>query len=181
MTEMVEDLLLLARLDQPEDTVASTLRLEEINPLPFLEEIYERSRLLARGQQIEFVWPTCELGPILADREMLRRALNNVIENAIIYTPPKKKILLKLDKQDDYCSFIIEDQGIGIAPDQLDKIYERFYRSDESRNRRIPGTGLGLAIVAAIVRAHGGMIKVESEPGRGSCFQLQFKQINPSD
>ncbi len=181
MTEMVEDLLLLARLDQPDDTVASTLRLEEINPLPFLEEIYERSRLLAHGQQIKFVWPTCELSPILADREMLRRALNNIIENAIIYTPPEKEIYLKLDKQGDYCCFIIEDQGIGIAPDQLDKIYERFYRSDESRNRRIPGTGLGLAIVAAIVRAHGGIIKVESAPGQGSCFQLQFKQINPSD
>ena len=181
MTEMVEDLLLLARLDQPEDTVASTLRLEEIDPLPFLEEIYERSRLLARGQQIELVWPTCELGPILADREMLRRALNNIIENAIIYTPPEKKIFLKLDTQDNYCCFIVEDQGTGIAPDQLDKIYERFYRSDESRNRRIPGTGLGLAIAAAIMRAHGGMIKAESEPGRGSCFQLLFKQINPSD
>ena len=178
MTGLVENLLLLARLDQPDEAVASLLQLEEISPLPFLEEIYERSRLLAKGQQVELMWPASEIKPILADREMLRRALNNVVENAITYTPAGKKITLRLETQNNYCCFIIEDQGVGIAPEQLSKIYERFYRSDESRNRRIPGTGLGLAIVEAIVRAHGGEIKVESELDRGSCFRLLFKQIN---
>jgi signal transduction histidine kinase len=178
MTGLVEDLLLLARLDQPEEAVASMLQLEEIDPVPFLEEITERSRLLASGQEIVMLWPTKEVYPIKADREMLRRALNNIVENAINYTPAGKKITTSLDCRDGYCCFIVQDQGIGIAPDQLEKIYERFYRSDESRNRRIPGTGLGLAIVAAIVHAHGGEIKVESEPGQGSSFQLWFKQLN---
>jgi two-component system OmpR family sensor kinase len=180
MTGLVENLLLLARLDQPEEAVASLLQLEEIHPLPFLEEVYERSRLLAKGQQVELLWPSNDINPILGDREMLRRALNNVIENAIIYTPAGKKITLSLENQKDYSCFVIQDQGIGIAPDQLEKIYERFYRSDESRNRRIPGTGLGLAIVAAIVQAHGGVIKVNSELNRGTCFRLSFKQIIPA-
>jgi two-component system OmpR family sensor kinase len=180
MTGLVEDLLLLARLDQPEETVASMMQLEEIDPVPFLEEITERSRLLASGQEIEMLWPTKEVKPIMADREMLRRALNNIVENAINYTPAGKKITTSLDCQDGYCCFIVQDQGIGIAPDQLEKIYERFYRSDESRNRRIPGSGLGLAIVAAIVHAHGGEIKVESKAGQGSSFQLWFKQVNTS-
>ena len=179
MTRLVENLLLLARLDQPEEWVASLLHPEEINPFPFLEEIYERSQLLVQGQQVELVWPTGEINPIWADREMLRRALNNIIENAIIYTPSGKKITLSLENQDGYCCFIIEDQGIGIAPDQLSKIFERFYRSDESRNRQIPGSGLGLAIVAAIVRVHGGEIQVESEPDRGTRFRLLFKQMVP--
>lgn len=177
MTSLVENLLLLARLDQPEEAVASLLHPEEIHPFPFLEEIYERSLLLAQGQQVELVWPTGEIGPIWADREMLRRALNNIVENAINYTPVGKKITLSLENQNGYCCFKIEDQGIGIAPDQLSKIYERFYRSDESRNRRIPGSGLGLAIVAVIVRVHGGEIQVESELGQGTRFRLLFKQM----
>jgi len=179
MTRLVENLLLLARLDQPEEAVASLLRPEEIHPFPFLEEVYERSQLLVHGQQVELVWPTGEIGPIWADREMLRRALNNIVENAIIYTPAGKKITLSLENQNGYCCFSIEDQGRGIAPDQLSKIFERFYRSDESRNRRIPGTGLGLAIVAAIMRVHGGEIKVESELDRGTRFRLLFKQMVP--
>jgi signal transduction histidine kinase len=108
---------------------------------------------------------------------MLRRALNNIVENAITYTPVAKKITLSLESRNGYCCFLIEDQGRGIAPDQLSKIFERFYRSDESRNRQIPGTGLGLAIVAAIVRVHGGEIQVESEPEKGTRFRLFFKQM----
>jgi signal transduction histidine kinase len=177
MTGLVENLLLLARLDQPEKAVASQLHLEEIHPFPFLEEIYERSQLLAQGQQVELIWPTSEIDSIWADREMLRRALNNIVENAIIYTPAGKKITLSLENQNGYCCFIIEDRGIGIAPDQLSKIYERFYRSDESRNRQIPGSGLGLAIVMAIVRVHGGEIQVESELHQGTRFRLLFKRM----
>jgi signal transduction histidine kinase len=177
MAGLVENLLLLARLDQPDEAVASLLHPEEIHPFPFLEEIYERSQLLVQGQQVELVWPTGEIGPIWADREMLRRALNNIVENAITYTPVAKKITLSLESRNGYCCFLIEDQGRGIAPDQLSKIFERFYRSDESRNRQIPGTGLGLAIVAAIVRVHGGEIQVESEPEKGTRFRLFFKQM----
>jgi two-component system OmpR family sensor kinase len=177
MTSLVDNLLLLARLDQPEEAVASLLHPEEIDPFPILEEVYERSQLLVKGQQIELVWPMGEIDPIWADREMLRRALNNIVENAITYTPAGKKITLSLESQNGNCGFIIEDQGIGIAQDQLLKIYERFYRSDESRNRQIPGSGLGLAIVAAIVRVHGGEIQVESEPGKGTRFRLLFKQM----
>jgi len=177
MTSLIENLLLLARLDQPKEAVASLLRLEEIHPFPFLEEIYERSQLLVQGQRVELEWPTGDIDPIWADREMLRRALNNIVENAITYTPAGKKITLSLENLNGYCCFIIEDQGIGIAPDQLSKIYERFYRSDESRNRQIPGSGLGLAIVAAIVRVHGGEIQVESELEKGTRFQLLFKQM----
>ena len=178
MTRLVENLLWLTRLDQPEEAVASLLHPEEIHPFPFLEEIYERSQLLVQGQQVELAWPKGEIDPIWADREMLRRALNNIVENAITYTPAGKKITLSLENQNGYCCFIIEDQGIGIAPDQLSKIFNRFYRSDESRNRQIPGSGLGLAIVAAIVRAHEGDIQVESELDHGTRFRLLFKQMS---
>jgi len=177
MTTLVENLLLLARLDQPDEAVASILRPEEIHPLPLLEEVYERSLLLAKNQQVQLVWPKVEINPFWADREMIRRALINIVENAIIYTPSGKNITLSLENQNGYCCFIIEDQGIGIAPDQLPMITQRFYRGDESRNRKISGSGLGLAIVAAIVRVHEGKIQVESELDRGTSFRLLFKQM----
>ena len=177
MTAQVENLLFLARLDQTEAAVEASLNPEEIDPFPLLEEVYERAQLLAEGQHIELLWPRCEVRPIWADREMIRRALNNVVQNAIIYTPAGKQITLSLENQDDYCCFVVEDQGIGIAPDQLPKILERFYRSDESRNRKISGTGLGLAIVAAIVDIHGGEIQVESKPTQGTQFKLMFKRL----
>jgi two-component system phosphate regulon sensor histidine kinase PhoR len=179
MTGLVDNLLLLARLDQPVEAVASILHPEEIHPFPLLEEVYERSLLLVKDQQVELVWPKSEISPFWADREMIRRALNNIVENAINYTPAGKKIALSLENQNGYCCFIIEDQGIGIAPDQLPKITERFYRGDESRNRMISGSGLGLAIVAAIVRVHEGKIQVESEPNQGTRFRLLFKQMVP--
>jgi signal transduction histidine kinase len=182
MTSLVENLLLLARFEQPEEAAASLLHPEEIHPFPFLEEIYERSQLIVHGQQIELVWPKGEIGPILADQEMLRRALNNIVENAILYTPAGKKITLSLENRSGFCCFIIEDQGRGIAPDQLAKIFERFYRNDESRNRKIPGTGLGLAIVAAIVRVHGGEIQVESKLNQQTFSKitaiLQFDRLS---
>ncbi len=179
MTGLVENLLLLARLDQPMEAVAAILHPEVIYPFPLLEEVYERSQLLAKGQLVEMVLPAGTVAPIWADREMLYRALNNIVENAITYTPPGKKITLSIESLDGKCCFIIVDQGCGIAPDQLPKIYERFYRSDESRNRQNPGTGLGLAIVAAIIHAHGGEIQVESKLGDGTRFRLIFKQLDP--
>jgi two-component system OmpR family sensor kinase len=179
MTGLVENLLLLARLDQSAEMVASILHPEEVHPLPLLEEVYERSRLLAKGQQVDLVWPTGELCSIWADRAMVRRALNNLVENAITYTPAGKKITLKLETHNDGCAFVIEDQGVGISPEQLPRLTERFYRVDESHNRRIPGTGLGLSIVDAIMRAHGGALLIESQPGQGSCFRLVFGSAPP--
>ncbi|MGC9346503.1 MAG: sensor histidine kinase [Anaerolineae bacterium] len=177
MTRLVESLLLLARLDQPEATVVSNLHPEEVHPLPLLEEIYERSLLLARGQEVELVWPKVEIPPICADRELVREALNNLVENAIAHTSAGKKITLRLEIQDDYSCFVVEDEGSGIARDQLPRIFERFYRGDASRDRRTRGTGLGLAIVAAIVRAHNGEVEVESELGEGTRFRLSFRQL----
>lgn len=178
MTGLVENLLLLARLDQSGESVDAILHPEVIDPVPLLEEVYERSRLLARGQEVELEWPKGEIGPIWADRDMLRRALNNLVENAVTYTPAGKKITLRLENRNGSIAFVIEDQGIGIPPDQLPKIFERFYRGDESRSRRVSGSGLGLAIVEAVVRAHDGEIQVESVPEQGTCFRLSFKQMD---
>jgi signal transduction histidine kinase len=176
MAGLVENLLLLARLDQSLEAATALLHREEVPPFPLMEEVYERSLLLAKGQHIELIWPQGEVAPIWADREMLRRALNNIVENAITYTPAGKKITLSLESGEGSVAFIIADQGCGISPEKLSRIFERFYRGDEARNRQTTGTGLGLAIVATIVRVHGGEIQVESTLDEGTRFRLVLKQ-----
>ena len=131
---------------------------------------------MATGQEIELIWPSHEIYPIWADREMLRRALNNIVENAINYTPVGKKITLSVENWNKNCCFVIEDEGTGITPRDADKILDRFYRSDDSRNRKIPGTGLGLSIVAAIIKAHDGEIKIESNLGQGTRVKFFIPQ-----
>lgn len=168
MANLVDSLLLLARLDQPEGTIPSLLQLEEIHPLPFLEEAVERARLFTRGQKIELTWPRDDINSIVADREMLRRALNNILENAVAYTPAGKHIFVSLMYENGLCCFMVQDEGIGIPAYEIEKIFNRFYRGDESRNRRIPGTGLGLSIANAVAGVHGGSLKIQSKPNEGT-------------
>lgn len=178
MSDLVDNLLLLARFDQPVDAAEFRLNLQEVDPLPLLEEVFERYRLLPGGELIEMVWPSNQINPVLGDRELLRRALINVIENAIIYSTTGEKIILALEVDDEVCCFCVQDHGIGISKQEVEKVFDRFYRSDRSRNRKIPGTGLGLSITAVIVKAHGGRITIGSETNQGTLVKLCFPVIS---
>ena len=104
----------------------------------------------------------------------LTLAISNLIENAIKYTPEggEVRVILQSDLQDAWVS--VEDTGIGIAKDEQSKIFERFYRTDKTRNRETGGTGLGLSITYRTVIMHNGSIQVESEEGKGSIFTVQI-------
>lgn len=101
-------------------------------------------------------------------------ALTNLIENAIKYTPSGGEVgvVIQSDLQDAFIS--VQDTGIGIAKEEQSRIFERFYRTDKTRNRETGGTGLGLAITYKTVIMHNGSIQVESEEGKGSVFSVQF-------
>ncbi len=174
MTKLVDDLLFLARLEQPTTAAGPTLALEPVEPLPLLEEVHDRARLLATGQDLRLEWPRQEIVPIVADREMLRRALNNVVENALRHTPPGRAVSLSVEAVPEASRFVIADQGNGISAEELPRIFERFYRGDSARGRERSNSGLGLAIVRAIVAAHGGRVDVSSEPGIGTRVELHF-------
>jgi two-component system OmpR family sensor kinase len=174
MTRLVDDLLLLARMQQPGQ---APIRRETVEPLPLLEEVYERGQLLARGQALRLEWPQTPIQPIDADRDALKRALNNLVENAIRHTPLGHAIVLSTQHVETGCRFTVRDEGSGIPPEHLPHIFERFYRGDSARDRAITGSGLGLAIVRAIVDAHGGQIYIKSAPGEGTTVAL----IIPSD
>jgi two-component system OmpR family sensor kinase len=172
MTILVDNLLLLARLERPSGS--ADLTLHEVEAMPLLEEVYERCRVLINGQQLNLEWPSSSIGPLWLNRELVRRALNNLVENAIYHTPAGKKITLKVEDGQAYCRFIVQDEGEGIPTEILPHIFERFYRGDHARSRGRLSTGLGLAIVRAIAMAHAGDIKVFSEVGIGTTMVLSF-------
>jgi two-component system OmpR family sensor kinase len=174
MTSLVDNLLFLARLDQADDRIEGTLSRALLAPLPLLEEVYERAQMLATGQILYLDWPDHPIAPVLADHEMIRRALNNLVENALHHTPTGREIRLRIEADQQTCRWIIQDQGCGMQPEQLARVFERFYRGDQSRGRQGPGAGLGLPIVAAIARAHGGTVHAASHPGEGAVFTLEL-------
>src|SRR5690606_27392267 len=104
----------------------------------------------------------------------IERAITNLVENAIKYTPQGGEV--SVSARSDTAQVIVEvtDNGIGIAPEELPRICERFYRVDSSRSRDMGGTGLGLSIVKHIAQVHRGTVDVSSTPGRGSTFRIQL-------
>jgi two-component system sensor histidine kinase SenX3 len=101
-------------------------------------------------------------------------AVTNLVENAIAYSGDDTKVLLTVRTEDDWIEIDVTDQGIGIAPHDVDRIFERFYRADQARSRSTGGTGLGLAIVKHIATNHGGRVEVSSTLGGGSTFTLRL-------
>lgn len=176
MRRLVNDLLLLAKMEQLH---AAPLRYECIEPVPFLEEMTERAQMMACGQHIRLQWPAATLPAIEADPEALRRALSNLVENAIRHTPPGRTITLSVYAGNAEIGFVVADEGEGIATEHLQRLGERFYRIDGSRSRNGGGTGLGLAIVKAIAAAHGGRLEIASAPGHGTTVRFVIPVSRP--
>jgi len=114
-----------------------------------------------------------ELPPVLADRDRLVQILINLVDNAIKYTPEGGRVTVRVQEPaQDHIEIDVVDTGIGIPPADLPRITERFYRVDKARSRELGGTGLGLAIVKHLVFAHNGLLRIESEPGRGTTVRV---------
>jgi two-component system phosphate regulon sensor histidine kinase PhoR len=167
---IITDLLLLSKI--------------EAGQIPLKLEPLEIGRLLDRilgllGGQLEHKHHTlvmdisAALPPILGDEERLGQVFSNLVDNAIKYTPEHGTITITATPQLSMMAVIIEDNGIGIPPRDLPRIFERFYRVDKARSRELGGTGLGLAIVKHLVEAHGGRVSAESS-GKGSRFIVRL-------
>ncbi|MHB8483363.1 MAG: HAMP domain-containing sensor histidine kinase [Nitrospiria bacterium] len=177
MENIVSDLLQLAKIESGKEK----LQLSPIPLKPFLLKTVQTLSPFAvkKNQTIEV--EAGEEVSLEADSEKLSRLLTNLVDNAIKYTPASGKIVVGCLKKEDQIELFVKDTGIGIPPDDLDRIFERFYRVDRARSREMGGTGLGLSIVKHIMEAHGGFIKVESRVNRGTTFTAIFPFVSSLD
>jgi signal transduction histidine kinase len=111
---------------------------------------------------------------VVGDRDALRRLFLILLDNAVKYTPAGGEIAVSIDDASGAVRVAVRDTGIGIAPEHLPHVFERFYRADRARSRAEGGAGLGLAIGRWIAEAHGGGVRAESEPQRGSTFTVEL-------
>ncbi|EHP4558166.1 Cu(+)/Ag(+) sensor histidine kinase, partial [Escherichia coli] len=166
MAKMVSDMLFLAQADNnqliPEKKMLNLA--DEVGKVfDFFEALAED-----RGVELQFVGDECQ---VAGDPLMLRRALSNLLSNALRYTPPGEAIVVRCQTVDHLVQVIVENPGTPIAPEHLPRLFDRFYRVDPSRQRKGEGSGIGLAIVKSIVVAHKGTVAVTSN-ARGTRFVI---------
>jgi two-component system phosphate regulon sensor histidine kinase PhoR len=122
-----------------------------------------------------------DLPPVRADQDRLAQIVLNLVDNAVKYTPAGGRVTVRAERAEDRAVVSVEDTGVGIPPGDLPRVTERFYRVDRARSRELGGTGLGLAIVKHLVLAHGGELRIESEPGRGTSVRFTLPLASTGD
>jgi len=167
---LVEDLLTLAQLESGNPNLQiATVELSSFLP----EMVRDWEKKLTRKQLNLVVDLPTELSPISADRTRLQEALYNLLDNAVKYSREQGEIRLSARHRDGEVELAVSDDGIGIATDDLPRIFERFYRADKARSPdKVRGTGLGLAIVKHIAQLHGGRVEAESELEKGTTIRV---------
>ena len=150
------------------------LRLEPVNLSAEVARAARAFQAPAREKGIELRGAAAEVPELALDRERIAQVLNNLLGNAVRFTPADGTVSLTLAAAGAWVEVAVEDSGPGIDPEHLPHIFDRFYRVEGSRSRESGGAGLGLAIVRQLVEAHGGTVSVESTPGRGSRFAFRL-------
>lgn len=169
LNSLVEDLLTLTRLEsrqvQPEP---KSIRIEA-----FFEQLVRDWRVRAHTDPAEIEWRAArDLPSLEVDLLRFEQVMLNLLENAVAYSTPPRRIMLAAELDGSRMKISVSDHGVGIPPDDLPHVFERFYRVDKARNRKSGGTGLGLSICKEIVEAHGGSIVAESELEKGTRITL---------
>jgi signal transduction histidine kinase len=169
MSALIGNLLFLAR----HEGRLNAKDLQTVEIVGLLQHLSDEYQSIAEENELSIIaeLPSQEV-TLLADPDLLQQAIKNLLDNACKYTPPKGGIKLKMFTQLRRISIQVIDSGVGIPPEDLPSIFQRFYRVDSSRTRSSGGFGLGLAIAQQIVNAHGGEISVDSIVGKGTTFQI---------
>lgn len=158
LNRMINDMLFLAQTDNDPDN----LNLEIVNLTETIQGLFEYFEAWVEEQGVSLQLKGRAV-PIRADREMFRRALSNLLSNAIRYTPRGETVTVRLFQNEQATTISVENPGEKIPAEELPRLFNRFYRGDPSRQRKGDGAGLGLAIVKSIVEAHGGTVHTESD------------------
>ena len=172
MTNLVSDLLMVARSDNN----ALKVKIQRLDLTEILKQVIRTMTPIAEKKNIRLGGENFRKVMINADEQRIKQLAIILVDNAIKYTPEGGAVLVRLESIDNTrVVFAVMDSGIGIAPEDLDKVFERFYRVDKARSREMGGNGLGLAIAAEIVKIHNGKISVVSKLGKGTKFTVELK------
>jgi two-component system OmpR family sensor kinase len=163
LTRLVEGLLELARADAGQSIERASLELDQL-----LERVERQVSQLADGVSISLEGPPA--GRVVGNADALTQLFLILLDNALKYTPPGGRVSLERQRNDGFVRVTVADTGPGVAPEELPRLFDRFYRTPSARGR--PGTGLGLPIARWIAEQHGGKLTAESAPGRGSAFTV---------
>jgi two-component system sensor histidine kinase SenX3 len=171
--DLVNQIIDLSRL-QADDPLSNP---EEVDIDEVLSEAVDRCQVDAQQHGVTLAVAGATDCQVLGNARQLTVAICNLVENAVVYSDPGARVVVAAQRQarpdDDYVEITVSDNGIGIPPAELERIFERFYRVDYARSRANGGTGLGLAIVKHVAATHGGEVSVWSQPGRGSTFTIR--------
>ncbi len=174
MTRLVGDLTLLARADAG----GLPLHKQQIELDNLLFEVYRQFSVIEKPVDVTVI--EVDQICVMGDPDRLKQLFINLIDNAIKYTPDGGKVSISLSKQNEWARFVVADTGLGIPPQDLPHIFDRFYRVDKARARTLGGSGLGLSIAKWVAQAHGGDVQVESEVGAGTTFIVTLPALSTS-
>jgi signal transduction histidine kinase len=172
----IGDLLLLAGIGEG----ALEIHRSAVDVSRLVMEAVESAGPHAREKGVELEAVCRPLRPIDVDGPRLAQVVDNLLSNAIKYTPEGGRVDVRMWSEDGWLTLIVSDTGIGMTRDELESIFEPFFRTEDAKESGIRGTGLGLAIVKAVVEAHGGGVRVDSEPGAGSRFRITLPADAPA-
>jgi signal transduction histidine kinase len=176
MSRLVNNLLDLGRIE-----AGVGLQLEMVPVVDVVRQVTDALQLNAAQKNIEMTVdvPQETMPLVEADQALLHQSIHNLVENAIKYTEQGGKVWVKIQEKGAQVQITVRDNGIGIAPVDQPRLFEKFYRAAARDSRKERGSGLGLAIVKSIAERHGGRVWMESQLGRGSTFYLQIPQRQP--
>lgn len=174
LKRLIEDILLLSFIEKKESILCDNVPIYDV----FIE-VYDMTSYMAKSKNIKLLYEFNDKSlTVLGNRDYIKQIILNLVDNAIKYTPENKKIYVEVFSENNNIVMKVIDQGIGIPQEDINRIFERFYRVDKARSRDVGGTGLGLAITKHMVKTLGGTIKVKSELGNGSEFTVTIPQKN---
>ncbi|PPF66616.1 two-component sensor histidine kinase [Rathayibacter tritici] len=176
LAKITREIIELSRL-QAADVAGSAdvLRVDDI-----VTAALETTHVLAESHNVTLVKGGMKKAYVVGQEKMLVSALHNLLANAIQYSPAGSRVGIGVRSTGGVVEIAVTDQGIGIPEEDLDRVFERFYRVDQARSRHTGGTGLGLSIVKHAVQNHGGDVRVWSKPGRGSTFTIRLPETDPA-
>jgi signal transduction histidine kinase/GAF domain-containing protein len=177
LSMLVNDLLDISRIE----TGKAELELRPLDVPQFVKQIVNvhlRGRIEHEGKPIHISTRMAPSLPLIyADPKRLTQIMTNLVDNAFHYTPRDGEITITAGQNGAFVAIRVQDTGIGIAPENLERVFDRFFRAEDDAVKQVAGTGLGLAIVRGLVEMHGGTIDVESTPGQGSTFTVNLPSV----